>query len=149
PERFRTRLRNAAVSYHAMITPSSGLTVLVIHNETRQTRGFNDARPLFLPPGAATAGSTAILKGPQLELRHTYERAAWGWVAGAVAFHGDVTLEAPGATPLTGEDRSESAYAYAHASWLRAVDLTIGAALERVRIPIGLLPPRDAQIGPA
>ncbi len=137
PERFETDLLNVGVGYHRVLSPGSDLAVSLIYNDTEQTA--------IAAPGATPGQST--LQGAQLEVQQVLRRS-WGtWVFGVGGFRGEVE-QAGGAQQLETDDELTNGYAYLHMRPQATLSLTLGAALEHVVAPVGLLVPRDSRYQP-
>jgi len=142
-ERVETDLTNVALGYRRILSPAADLAVSAIYNDTRQDLSIE----------LLGATSSARLEGPQIEAQYVLRRSAVTWTAGAGYFDGnqEVTGEITGLPPTSaqGDDQFSNAYLYAKLRHLGPVDLTAGLAYEDVLAPVGLLPPRDSQIGVA
>jgi tetratricopeptide (TPR) repeat protein len=134
-ERFDATLKNAAFGYHRKVTPANDLAVSAIYNETQQT-----GTDLL-----AGVSGTATLKGPQLEAQDVWRLARMTFVFGAGGFDGKQKLETA-VDSIEADDRYVNGYAYGKFRVARPVEITAGAAFERVDAPVGLLPPRDSNI---
>jgi cytochrome c-type biogenesis protein CcmH/NrfG len=139
-ERIETDLTNVGVGYHRIISPAADLAISAIYSDTRQDFGI----PLF------GLSSSAELDGGQIEAQYVLRRPGVTWTAGAGHFDGEQTVSSDGFFgPVTarGDDTFSNAYVYAKLQNLGPVEITAGLAYEDVLAPIGLLPPRDSNIG--
>ncbi|HKQ60163.1 MAG TPA: tetratricopeptide repeat protein, partial [Candidatus Polarisedimenticolaceae bacterium] len=135
-ERIDTDLTNLAVGYHRAMGPGADLAISAIYNKTEQTGTRLDI----------DTSTKATLDGPQLEGQYVLRQEHRTWVFGAGHFDGKQTLESPGAPQLSGDDAFTNGYAYLKLRDLGPVELTVGAAVERVVAPSGFFPARDAPI---
>jgi tetratricopeptide (TPR) repeat protein len=149
PERLETDLTNVGVSYHRIISPAADLAISAIHNKTVQKGSIEF-------PGQAPFGSEVTLQGPQLEAQFVLRRGRGSWVLGAGRFDGDRKLETTGSQALgippirlESDDTFTNGYAYFKLRDLGRFSLSVGAAVESAEAPVGLLLPRDSQIGAA
>ena len=139
PERFDTDETNVGVGWHRRVSAASDLAVSAIFNDTEQTGRRTDF-------GTRTTGR---LHGPQVEFQQVLRRARVSWVFGAGGFDGTFRLEDSAGTRLELDDRFLNGYVYARIRRLGPVEITAGAAFEKVDSPSGLLPARDSFIAAA
>ena len=143
PQRIETDLTNVGVGYHRILSPSSDLAVSATYNDAQQ-----DLDSQFF--GTA---STAKLTGPQLEAQYVKRGTRVTWTAGAGHFDGEQEVSGTrfGFPPFaaSGDDTFSNGYLYAKVRGLGPVEVSAGLVYEDVLAPVGLLPPRDAQIGAA
>ena len=136
PERFETTQQNYALGWHRKLSPQSDLAVSAIYNKTEQT-GSSTLFPL------STAGT---LSGPQLEAQYVRRQARSMWTVGAGAFDGSVKAENQLAS-FKADDSYLNGYVYAKFRTGSAWEWTAGAAVEQATAPVGLVVPRDSNIG--
>jgi hypothetical protein len=134
-----------------VFSPAADLAVSFVYNTTRQS-----ARNFSCDPAAAECEAvfapgegTAVLRGPQLEAQQVLKRRRATWLLGIGGFSGEVELRGTGLEPIRGDDEFANAYAYLALRPHARVDVTLGASAETVTAPVGLLVPRDSQIGQA
>jgi len=141
-ERLETDLTNVGVSYRRILSPAEDLAFSVIYSDTKQTGSI----PLF------DVSSTAELAGPQFEAQYVLRQDSRTWTAGAGHFDGEQKLTGADIfgrpVSLRGDDTFSNAYLYVKFRHLGPVEITAGAAYEKVEAPVGLLPPRDSSILP-
>jgi len=142
-ERVSTDLTNIGLGYHRILSPAADLAISAIYSDTEQSASNSDFG----------SSGTARLEGTQLEAQYVLRQSRLTWSAGAGYFDGqqDVTGQVSGlpSTAATGDDTFSNAYVYAKLRDLGPVEITGGLAYEDVLAPVGLLPPRDSQIGVA
>jgi tetratricopeptide (TPR) repeat protein len=136
PERFETTQQNYALGWHRKLSPQSDLAVSAIYNKTEQT-GSSTLFPL---------STTGTLSGPQLEAQYVRRQARSMWTVGAGAFDGSVKAENQLAS-YKADDSFLNGYAYAKFRTGSAWEWTAGAAVEQATAPVGLVVPRDSNIG--
>ena len=140
-ERIETDLTNVGVGYHRILSPSSDLAVSATYNDAQQDLGSD-----FFG-----VNSRATLSGPQLEAQYVKRGARVTWTAGAGHFDGEQEVNGTRLgfppTAASGDDTFSNGYLYAKVRGLGQVELSAGLAYEDVLAPVGLLPPRDAQLG--
>lgn len=129
---FQTGEWNIGLGWHHRYSPATDLAVSGIWNDTHQRASLN----------GATAGQVR-LTGPQLEGQVVFRQRRVTWVGGAGFFDGTFDAYAAG----TGVEGFGSVYGYAKIRALGPVELTAGLAGEGMTSPVGLLPPKDSNIG--
>ena len=146
PQRIETDLTNVGVGYHRILSPSSDLAVSATYNDAQQ-----DLTSQFF-----NTSSQAELTGPQVEAQYVKRGARVTWTAGAGHFDGeqevsgtrfDVQLGDFAQFAASGDDTFSNGYVYAKLRGLGKFEVSAGLAYEDVLAPVGLLPPRDAQLG--
>ena len=142
-ERVQTDLTNVGLGYHRILSPAADLAISAIYSDTEQSASN---------PQSGAAGS-GRLEGSQVEAQYVFRQSRLTWTAGAGLFDGEqtVTGEVPGSptTIAQGDDQFSNVYVYAKLRQLGPVEITAGLSYEDVLAPVGLLPPRDSQIGVA
>ncbi len=140
-ERIQTDLTNVGLGYHRVLSSAADLAISAIYNDAEQS--------------ASNFGLTgsARLEGSQIEAQYVLRQSRLTWTAGAGSFDGEqkLTGESPGLPPTTlrGDDTFSNVYVYAKLREIGPVEITAGLSYEDVLAPVGLLPPRDSQIGVA
>ncbi|MGH9867045.1 MAG: FecR domain-containing protein [Candidatus Polarisedimenticolia bacterium] len=146
-ERIETDFTNIGVSYRRVLSPHADLVFSGIWSDTEQTGEQIGVIPQF------DQGSTARLKGPQFEAQYVRRQKGITWIGGAGRFDGEQELNGEtlitGEVNLKGDDTFTNGYVYAKFRGTGPLEITAGASYEDLEAPLGLLPPRDANIGPA
>lgn len=136
PERFETTQQNYALGWHRKLSAAADLAVSAVYNRTEQT-GSSLLFPL---------STTGVLSGPQLEAQYVRRQARSMWTIGAGVFDGSVEAENQ-ASRLKADDSFLNGYAYGKFRSGRVLEFTVGAAVEKATAPVGLVVPRDSNIG--
>jgi len=139
PERLDTTETNFGLGWHRRLSAGSDLAVSATWNETEQSAAFI---------GGFQRG-TATLDGPQLEVQWVKRAGRATWIGGAGAFDGSVELVPASGPGVEADDTFANAYGYVKLRALGPLEITVGAAVEDVESPAGLLPPRDSNIAVA
>src|SRR4029434_1645745 len=151
-ERFESDLSNYALAYHHVFGAWSDLVVSGIWNQTEQTgkNFFCQIGPSECVPVLSPFEGTTVLEGPQLEAQQVFRFDRMTLLAGLGAFRGETRIENNAGLPeLTSDDEFSNGYAYVTLRRSQPFELPLGAAWEDVKAPLGLILPRDSQIGPA
>jgi len=139
PERIESELDNIGLGYHRNLSASAHLVVSAIYNRLEQTTSI-PATPLT---------GTGVLEGPQVEAQGVFQTGrSMSWVVGVGGFDGTVELEG-GGPDMEGDDKFANGYGYVRFRDMGPFEFTLGASVEHVDTPNGLIPARNSLIVPA